>query len=107
MKISNSVIYEYTKICIKRNIFFFNYPNLEHSLRYSFVCKQRINQCHPDLFIGSAHVTQDEILNYSTEDFIYDEDEEDQVDNGTPAPPPMTDDSSDDEDEIDLVNPYE
>ena len=52
-------------------------------------------------------MTQDEILNYSTEDFIYDEDDQDQVDNGTPAPPPMTDEESDDEDEIDLVNPYE
>ena len=61
---------------------------------------------HSNLFIGSAHVTQEEILNYSTEDFI-EEDQQDQVDNGTPAPPPMTDDSSDEEDEIDLVNPYE
>ena len=51
-------------------------------------------------------MTQEEILNYSTEDFI-EEDQQDQVDNGTPAPPPMTDDSSDEEDEIDLVNPYE
>ena len=53
---------------------------------------------------GSAHVTQEEILNYSTEDFIELEDE-DQVDNGTPAPP-MTDDDESDE-EIDLTNPYE
>ena len=55
-------------------------------------------------FLGSAHVTQDEILNYSTEDFI-EYDEEDQLDSGTPNPP-MTDDDESDE-EIDLANPYE
>ena len=55
-------------------------------------------------FLGSAHVTQDEILNYSTEDFI-EYDEEDQLDSGTPNPPMTDDDESDPE--IDLANPYE
>ena len=47
-------------------------------------------------------MTQDEILNYSHEDF----EEQDEVDNGTPDPP-MTDDNSSDESEIDLASPYD
>ena len=53
-------------------------------------------------FAGGPHLTQDEILNYSHEDF----EEQDEVDNGTPDPP-MTDDNSSDESEIDLASPYD
>lgn len=57
---------------------------------------------------GSPHVNQDEILNYSQVD-DWDETDASPVVNGQPNPnPPMTDDdSSDDDSEIDLVNPYE
>ena len=50
-------------------------------------------------------MTQEEILNYSHEDF----DDFDEVDNrrGTPTDAQMTDDDSSDESEIDLASPYD
>lgn len=51
---------------------------------------------------GGPHLTQDEILDYSQEEF----EDMDEIDNGTPDPP-MTDDNSSDESEIDLQSPYD
>ena len=53
-------------------------------------------------FLGGPHLTQDEILDYSQEEF----EDMDEIDNGTPDPP-MTDDNSSDESEIDLQSPYD
>ena len=56
---------------------------------------------------GSPHLTQEEILNYSSVDDFDDEDMVDSRNGHYSANPPMTDDDSDEDSEIDLENPYE